>query len=139
MKWINHLAIAGATTAVVNPALVPVALLGSTAPDWLEWVLDKLGHRVRHRTLTHIMLYWIGALAFTLLVWDFHGIRAYVRRCVYQPRQCRMWRRKAVECPRPLCKAQHGANSRHWESLPPCLLMGHEFSRLRANAVGGNA
>lgn len=30
MKWINHLAIAGATTALVSPALVPVALLGST-------------------------------------------------------------------------------------------------------------
>ena len=76
MKWINHIAIAGATTALVNPALVPVALLGSTAPDWLEWVLNKFGHQVRHRTLTHIMLYWIGALAFTLLVWDFHGILA---------------------------------------------------------------
>ena len=49
MKWINHLAIAGATTALVAPALVPVALLGSTAPDWLEWVLEKLGGRkVKH-------------------------------------------------------------------------------------------
>ena len=76
MKWINHLAIAGATTALVSPALVPVALLGSTAPDWLEWVLEKFGHRVRHRTLTHIMLYWIGALVFALVLWDFHGILA---------------------------------------------------------------
>lgn len=76
MKWINHLAIAGATTALVNPVLVPVALLGSTAPDWLEWVLDKLGNRVRHRTLTHIMLYWIAGLVFALVLWDFHGILA---------------------------------------------------------------
>ena len=76
MKWINHLAIAGATTALVNPALVPVALLGSTAPDWLEWVLEKFGRRVRHRTLTHIVLYWVMVLGFALLLWDFKGVLA---------------------------------------------------------------
>ena len=37
MKWINHIAIAAATTAVISPPLVPLAVLGSTAPDWLEW------------------------------------------------------------------------------------------------------
>ena len=42
MKWINHIAIAGATTAVINPVLVPVAILGSTAPDWLEWVIKTV-------------------------------------------------------------------------------------------------
>ncbi len=77
MKWINHLAIAGATTALVAPALVPVALLGSTAPDWLEWVLEKLGGRkVKHRGVTHVVLYWAGGLAFALGLWDFHGILA---------------------------------------------------------------
>ena len=76
MKWINHLAIAGATTALVSPALVPVALLGSTAPDWLEWVLDKFGRSVRHRTLTHIVLYWIAAVVFALVLWDFHWMLA---------------------------------------------------------------
>ena len=77
MKWINHLVIAGATTAVVYPALVPVALLGSTAPDWLEWVLEKFsGRKVKHRGITHVMLYWIAGLAFTLAIWDFHGILA---------------------------------------------------------------
>lgn len=77
MKWINHLAIAGATTAVVSPPLVPVALLGSTAPDWLEWVIKSLtGHNVKHRGVTHYVLGWIIGLAFALLLWDFKGILA---------------------------------------------------------------
>ena len=76
MKWVNHLAIAGATTAVVSPALVPIALLGSTAPDWLEWVLKALGHRVRHRTVTHYVLGWCVGLVFAVALWDFHGVLA---------------------------------------------------------------
>ena len=76
MKWVNHLAIAGATTALVSPSLVPVALLGSTAPDWLEWVLKALGNPVRHRTVTHYLLGWALLLAFGLGLWDFHGMVA---------------------------------------------------------------
>lgn len=74
MKWINHLAIAGATTALISPPLVPVALLGSTAPDWLEWVLKAVGRPVRHRSVTHYVLGWVIGLAFALSLWDFHGI-----------------------------------------------------------------
>ena len=77
MKWINHLAIAGATTALVSPALVPVALLGSTAPDWLEWLIKAVSdHNVKHRGVTHYVLGWMMGLAFALLLWDFHGILA---------------------------------------------------------------
>ena len=77
MKWINHLAIAGATTALVSPALVPVALLGSTAPDWLEWVIKAVsGHNLKHRGVTHYVLGWIIGLVFAVLLWDFHGILA---------------------------------------------------------------
>ena len=76
MRWFNHMLIAGATTAVIAPALVPVAILGSTAPDWLEWIANAMGQQVRHRTVTHVMLYWIGFLAFALLLWDFRGILA---------------------------------------------------------------
>jgi inner membrane protein len=77
MKWINHLAIAGATTALVSPALVPVALLGSTAPDWLEWVIRAVsGHNLKHRGVTHYVLGWIVGFAFALLLWDYHGILA---------------------------------------------------------------
>jgi inner membrane protein len=37
MRWVSHAAIAGSLAALAHPAAVPVAILGSTAPDWLEW------------------------------------------------------------------------------------------------------
>lgn len=74
MKWFNHLLIAGSTTAVLAPPLVPVALLGSTAPDWMEWLSGLMGRKIKHRTTTHVMTYWVGAMVFFWLVWDFHGI-----------------------------------------------------------------
>ena len=76
MKWINHMAIAGATTALVAPTLVPVALAGSTAPDWMEWVLEATGNKVKHRSVTHYLLAWVIALAFFAGLWDFEGIGA---------------------------------------------------------------
>lgn len=75
MKRVNHIAIAAATTAVFNPLLVPVAVLGSTAPDWLEWIPLLVGKKaIRHRTTTHYLLGWIFLMAFAGLVVDFHGI-----------------------------------------------------------------
>lgn len=76
MKWFNHILIAGSTCAVIAPALVPVAILGGTAPDWLEWVLSKMGRKVKHRTVTHVVFYWACGLAFFLLAWDFRHIGA---------------------------------------------------------------
>jgi len=77
VKWVNHIAIAAATTAVFSPALVPVAVLGSTAPDWIEWLPRIVGKRtIKHRTTTHYVVYWVAALAFFSLVWDFGGIGA---------------------------------------------------------------
>lgn len=72
MKWVNHVAIAGAVTAVWRPELVPLSVLGATAPDWLEWVAHAVGRRVRHRTVTHYVAYWAFGLLFGLFVWDFH-------------------------------------------------------------------
>lgn len=72
MKWVNHVAVAGAVTAVWKPELVPLAILGATAPDWLEWVLKALGQRVGHRTVTHYVILWTIALLFGLFIWDFH-------------------------------------------------------------------
>jgi inner membrane protein len=78
MKWVNHIAIAGATCAVWQPELVPLAVAGSTAPDWLEWVLKALKHRVGHRTVTHYVVYWVGGVLFGLYAWDFnHAITAF--------------------------------------------------------------
>lgn len=74
MKWVNHIAIAGATCAVWKPELVPVAVLGSTAPDWLEWIAHALGRRVRHRTVTHYAASWLFGLGFGAFVWDYHHV-----------------------------------------------------------------
>lgn len=74
MKWISHIAIAGSIAAVFNPAAVPVAVLGSTAPDWLEWVIKATGTRIKHRAATHYLVAWAGALVFSLAIWDWHGL-----------------------------------------------------------------
>ena len=74
MKWISHLAIGWAVSAVFNPPLVPVCLLGSTAPDWLEWVARALNRKVKHRTVTHYVSVWgFGAIC-GQFIWDFHSI-----------------------------------------------------------------
>jgi inner membrane protein len=72
MKWVNHIAIAGSIAAVWRPELVPVAILGATAPDWLEWALKALKQRVRHRTVTHYVINWLLGLLFGMFIWDFH-------------------------------------------------------------------
>jgi inner membrane protein len=74
MKWQNHIIIGSALGAVIDPVLVPIAALGSTAPDWLEWVLKSVGIRVKHRTVTHVVFYWIAAIAFFALIWDWRHI-----------------------------------------------------------------
>ena len=74
MRWISHIAIAGSITAVLSPPTVAVAVLGATAPDWLEWVLNAVGARLQHRAATHYLSYWAGAMAFALLLWDWHGL-----------------------------------------------------------------
>ena len=65
MRWVSHAAIAGSLAALVHPAAVPVAILGSTAPDWLEWALKVLGKRIKHRQETHY-LFPLGS-GFTVL------------------------------------------------------------------------
>ncbi len=72
MKWVNHIAIAGSIAAVWKPELVPVAVLGATAPDWMEWALKTLGQRIKHRTVTHYVANWFLGLLFGLFIWDFH-------------------------------------------------------------------
>lgn len=73
MKWVNHILIAGSVTAVWKPELVPLAMAGSTAPDWLEWVPQKFGRRPpKHRTTTHYVASWALGLLFALAVWDWH-------------------------------------------------------------------
>jgi len=67
MKWISHSAIGGTTAAIVNPIYAPAAILGATAPDWLEWVFNALGFGVTHRKETHYLVVWV--VAFGLSLW----------------------------------------------------------------------
>ena len=46
MTWKSHIAIATAVTLPFNPMAIPVAVLGSTAPDWSEWILKFFNIRV---------------------------------------------------------------------------------------------
>ncbi|MDD2769969.1 MAG: hypothetical protein PHT19_14660 [Methylococcus sp.] len=73
MKWQNHILIAGAITATIDPILAPGALLGATAPDWLEWLITPV-RKVRHRTVTHYLVLWIAAVGFFCLIWDFRHL-----------------------------------------------------------------
>ena len=59
MRWFAHSVIAGASAAVIAPPLVPAAILGATAPDWMEWVLKAVGIQVTHRGPTHYLSHWI--------------------------------------------------------------------------------
>jgi inner membrane protein len=77
MKWVNHVAIAGSVTAVWRPELVPLAVLGSTAPDWMEWAYTGVtGRKINHRGATHYVASWLAGLAFGLWVWDWHYLIA---------------------------------------------------------------
>lgn len=74
MRWVSHIAIAASVCAVFAPYAVPAAVLGSTAPDWLEPVLSVVQRRkVKHRGLTHHLTSWLALAAFAAVVWDWRG------------------------------------------------------------------
>lgn len=73
MRWINHTIIAGSISAAIDPVLVPPAILGATAPDWLEWLISPV-RKIKHRGVTHYLAVWLFALAFFWLAWDFHRL-----------------------------------------------------------------
>jgi inner membrane protein len=61
--------------ATVSPVLVAPAVLGATAPDWLEWVAGAVTrHPIKHRTVTHVLLSWVCACAFFGVIADFRGL-----------------------------------------------------------------
>lgn len=75
MRWISHIAIAGSICAVFNPMAVPAAVLGSTAPDWIEMIRRVYwrNKKVKHRAGTHYLAGWLLAVAAALLIWDWRG------------------------------------------------------------------
>lgn len=62
MRWYNHTLLGAAPCALISPALVPVAILGATAPDWLEWLAKALRRPVKHRGATHWVAAWLVGL-----------------------------------------------------------------------------
>lgn len=82
MRWAAHIAVGAGLAAAVNPLTIPAAVIGATAPDWLEWVCRAVGQPVRHRTVTHVLLYWLlGCIALLLLdlgPFDAHALGFFV-------------------------------------------------------------
>jgi inner membrane protein len=68
MRWISHMAIASAVTIPINPAALPAALIGSIAPDWIEFILKPLGIRVKHRGATHYILIPLFIILLSLFI-----------------------------------------------------------------------
>ncbi len=70
MTWKSHIAIATAVTIPFNPSALGVAILGSTAPDWSEWVLKFFSINVQHRGATHYAIVPISIILFSFLFGD---------------------------------------------------------------------
>jgi len=74
MTWKSHIAIATAIALPFNPTAIPFAILGSTAPDWSEWVLKFFGITVQHRGATHylyvpLVIMFIGLASYDFIYW----------------------------------------------------------------------
>lgn len=74
MKWINHIIIGGSLALAFNPALLPVAIAGSTAPDWLERVAGVFKIHTGHRGHTHYVAVWSVLVVFFAFGFDFYSI-----------------------------------------------------------------
>lgn len=73
MTWKSHTAIAVAVALPFSPASLPLAILGATAPDWLEYVAKFFGLHVKHRQETHYLVIPILIIALSFLI-DFRGM-----------------------------------------------------------------
>jgi membrane-bound metal-dependent hydrolase YbcI (DUF457 family) len=72
MKWINHTFFSVGASLVVAPQYIPIAIVGGTAPDWLESVLRLMGFPVEHRTVTHYLIeVWLFGTFISLIFWFF--------------------------------------------------------------------
>jgi inner membrane protein len=73
MTWKSHIAIATAVCLPFNPAMLPISIIGSTAPDWSEWILKFFGIKVQHRGATHYLLVPLAFIAFSF-IFDFRSM-----------------------------------------------------------------
>jgi inner membrane protein len=73
MTWLSHSSIATAIALPLSPAHIPVIVLGSTAPDWIEYVLNALGLNVEHRKETHYVVLWLFLICLSFFI-DFNSM-----------------------------------------------------------------
>lgn len=74
MTWKSHIAIGSAICLPFNPTALPLCILGSTAPDWIEWILKAFGYRCQHRKETHYLIIPISIILLAWLVIDFKNM-----------------------------------------------------------------
>jgi inner membrane protein len=70
VTWKSHIAIATAVTIPFNPSALGVAILGSTAPDWSEWVLKFFSVNIQHRGATHYLIIPLSIIIFSFIFGD---------------------------------------------------------------------
>nr|CRY94333.1 hypothetical protein [uncultured prokaryote] len=69
MTWKSHMAIAAAVCLPLNPHALPLALAGSTAPDWIEMIIRiATGKRIKHRGETHYLIIPIIIILIAILI-----------------------------------------------------------------------
>ena len=73
MTWKSHIAIATAVTIPFNPSALGIAILGSTAPDWSEYILKFFSINVQHRGATHYVIVPLGIILFSF-IFDFRDL-----------------------------------------------------------------
>lgn len=77
MKHFNHYIIAGSTCYLFNPPMIPIALIGGVAPDYIEYIVNGLNltrQKIKHRTITHIFSHWLILALFAAFIFDFHNV-----------------------------------------------------------------
>ncbi len=62
MKWFAHSLIGFGLVAPFGVPEAAIAVIGATAPDWMEFVARPLGMRLQHRRQTHYLITWVLAL-----------------------------------------------------------------------------
>ncbi len=82
MKWVNHVLIAGSVTAVYDVRLVPPTIIGTTARDWMQWVLKFVGRPVKHRTVAHYLSVWSLAWQAGIFLLPDNGLARFLQRFV---------------------------------------------------------
>jgi inner membrane protein len=73
MTWLSHTSIATAIALPFSPLHIPIIVLGSTAPDWIETLLTTFGFEIQHREETHYLTSWLILIVISFFI-DFNNL-----------------------------------------------------------------